>query len=42
MTNLNLMNGDCLQKLKTLPANSVDAIVTDPLRYLLHVSKVGL
>lgn len=30
MTNLNLMNGDCLEKLKTLPANSVDAIVTDP------------
>ena len=25
-----LMNGDCLEKLKTLTADSVDAIVTDP------------
>lgn len=30
MSNLNLLHGDCLEKLKTLPANSVDAIVTDP------------
>lgn len=30
MTNPNLMNGDCLEHLKTLPDNSVDAIVTDP------------
>lgn len=27
---LNLLNGDCLPLLKTLPANSVDSIITDP------------
>ena len=26
----NLMLGDCLEVLKTLPADSVDSIVTDP------------
>lgn len=25
-----LFNGDCLEKLKTIPDNSVDLIVTDP------------
>ena len=27
---MRLINGDCLEKLKELPDNSVDAIVTDP------------
>ena len=27
---MKLINGDCLEKLKELPDNSVDAIVTDP------------
>lgn len=27
---INLLNGDCLELLKTIPENSVDAIVTDP------------
>lgn len=30
MNNVNLLNGDCLEQMKTLPDNSVDAIVTDP------------
>jgi len=30
MNNVNLLQGDCLQTMKTLPDNSVDAIVTDP------------
>lgn len=27
---INLLNGDCLEQMKTLPDNSVDSIVTDP------------
>lgn len=27
---MNLLHGDCLEKLKELPDNSVDSIVTDP------------
>ena len=27
---INLMHGDCLEVLRTLPDNSVDAVVTDP------------
>ena len=27
---INLLHGDCLEQMKTLPENSVDAIVTDP------------
>lgn len=30
MTSFQLINGDCLEVLKTLPDNSVDSIVTDP------------
>lgn len=25
-----ILNGDCLEQLKTLPANSIDSLVTDP------------
>lgn len=27
---MNLLHGDCLEVLRTLPDNSVDAVVTDP------------
>jgi DNA modification methylase len=27
---INLMHGDCLEVLRTLPDNSVDSVVTDP------------
>jgi DNA modification methylase len=30
MTTVNLMQGDCLERLKELPDNSVDSVVTDP------------
>jgi site-specific DNA-methyltransferase (adenine-specific) len=30
MPNISLLQGDCLQVLKTLEENSVDSIVTDP------------
>ena len=30
MKKINLLQGDCLEQMKTLPDNSVDAIVTDP------------
>lgn len=30
MNNINLMLGDCLERLRELPDNSVDAVVTDP------------
>jgi len=30
MTNIQLINGDCLEEMKKLPDNSVDAVVSDP------------
>ena len=38
-----LMQGDCLELLKTLGDGSVDAVVTDPPVWIaLHGAKVGL
>lgn len=36
---INLLHGDCLEKIKTLPDNSVDAIVTDPPYGISFMSK---
>lgn len=30
MTNINLMKGDCLERIKTIPDYSVDSVITDP------------
>lgn len=39
MTKIELIHGDCLDKLKELPDNSVDSIVTDPPYGLLFMGK---
>ncbi len=39
MNNINLLHGDCLEQMKTLPDNSVDSIVTDPPYGMSFMSK---
>ena len=36
---MNLILGDCLEKLKELPDNSIDSIVTDPPYHLISIVK---
>ena len=37
---INLLNGDCLELLKTIPDKSIDLVVTDP-PYDIHAGKGG-
>jgi len=37
---MNLINGDCIEVMKTLPDNSVDSIVTDPPYELGFMGKI--